>query len=240
MFGFGFSVLWEVRSLHNKRFVRWVFCLLLCVGSVGLAGCPSVLYSRKELKGAAPERDLVAASVTGPLKQGSSLQFSVRGVRLMDPIKRVHALWGPPSVKRKDHHLWKDQRGRYLARIVLGRKMHRDSRDARGDDRKRPIRWLYVVRQIDLFSHYLEKLHPRNRSLLQTSKIESVSWRTKTFGGPGRVQKDDLRRRYIYFERGFQMILFSKAYPLQKKVSSVFSLYIPASTMTLKGIFPMS
>lgn len=188
---------------------------LLC--ALALTGCTGgILMSRQQLQGADPAWDLVAGPILSRLKTHLSSRFSVRGVRLLDPLSRAVALWGKPSRTLPDRAIWTNAKGIMLLRVRLDQIASRGPR---------------VVRQIDVFSGYRSEIHPRNRALFRADNIESPTWRKNVFGSFGKALQRSLDTRYLYMKRGFRLVVLSKLLPLQRKVQAVFSLFVTRKSL---------
>ena len=159
--------------------------------------------------------------------------FSVRGVKLLDPLSRVFSLWGKPKRTKDRRYIWTDPKGTHKLRVLVGRRML----ELPGKDGKR---FEVVVRQIDIFSTYSGDLHPRNRPLLDPKIIRSPLWRNQTFGTQGKQKHSHLKEWFTFPKRGDRFVIISRLLSLHKKIASVFSLFIPEEDLTQLRIIPLS
>ena len=217
--------------------IKQTFFFFLGIGYLSLFwGCPSTLYSRKELGGRDPHKDLVASPILSLLKTTRSTSLSVRGVRLNDNMKRVYQLWGKPSSILNYVYVWKDQKGNYLTRIIAQKKTTQKTNSSPHPSNKFSYRLpilkntnpkelkSLIVRQIDLFFGYKRYLHPKNRALLTPKKINLPTWRTKILGSKGMLKQDGIRQFFIYKKQHFRFLLIKTPLPKGYQLSIVFSL----------------
>lgn len=213
-------------SCIPERCRFWVsvfFCRAACWGSFGLVwmgmllsqGCTGgALYTRQQLHGADPAWDLAAMDIMHRFKQKAPHTWSVKGVRLGDDLQRAEQLWGKASRTEAQHGvpytIWTNASGQILLRVLLSQ--------------NQPER-THTIQQIDIFTGYLPHLHPRNRVLLASDQIESLSWRKKIFGAEGKIEQGSLDTRYVYPHYGIRLLVFSRLLPLQHSGSVVLTLY---------------
>ncbi len=210
----------------------FLFSLFFSLGSA----CSSIRYTREQLKGADPSKDLAAASLLSQFDHLTAREISILGVRLGDNLKRVCALWGNPSSILGKTYIWKDEEGRYLTRILARKKSSPEPRQKESSSpsippfpslattRKNPhILKSFVVSRIDLFPTYRSYLHPKNRELFNSKRILSSQWRQRIFGTLGKLKRDGLR--FFFFpKRGIQLIVLSHPLHQDGRFSVIFSL----------------
>lgn len=215
-------------SLH--RFASLILLAFLSLFSV--ACVPNALLDRSQLGGADPQHDFASTPQLTHIKSQGVLRFSVKGVRLTDPLRRVYELWGKPKIIKNHTYTWTDPKGTFHLRIKVGRQLETRSQ-------KKMLKAELIVRRIDVFSPYQAKFHPKNRPLFTKDKVRSPVWRKKIFGSYGQKKLTHLRERYSFPSKGYHFLVFSELLPLHRKVSVVFSLFLTEEDLSKRRILPI-
>lgn len=198
--------------MFHQRF-WWYPGFFLAVIGFATSCTGASLYTREQLLGTDPTWDIVASHVLFRFRQTKPQPWSVKGVRLLDPIHRAETLWGKPSRIENQQglrYIWTNAAGQILLRALVGQ--HESN----------PIK---IIQQIDVFSAYRSALYPENRALLDAKQIESPLWRKKIFGSAGKIEQGSLDTRYIYPQQGVRLLVFSRLLPLQHNGSVVLTFY---------------
>jgi len=190
-----------------------VLCLLFLLL---FQGCSGHLLTRKQLDGANPEFDLSAAKIK-KWKDMSSLQLTVRGVRLFDPLKRAFRQWGIPHRVHGNSCVWLNKKGERILRVLVAFPKEVAGKASAQNPKG-------TVHRIDVFLAYKKELHPENHVFLEKEKILSEDWRIQKLGQKGILLRDHIKTQYIYQHRGFRWILYSATLPEGRKIGTVFSL----------------